>query len=102
MNLDEKIVVTGAAGLVGQNLVLMLRERGHRQVVAIDKQPANLQLLARLNPGVRVVLADLAEHGDWEAEFEGAASAVVLHAQITGSHRGTVPAQQRAGLGPRL
>ena len=84
MNLDEKIVVTGAAGLVGQNLVLMLRERGHRRIVAIDKQPANLQLLARLNPGVRVLLADLAERGDWTAEFAGAARAVVLHAQITG------------------
>jgi len=84
MNLDEKIVVTGAAGLVGQNLVLMLRERGHRRIVAIDKQPANLQLLARLNPGVRVLLADLAERGDWTAEFAGAARVVVLHAQITG------------------
>ncbi|MBE0550325.1 MAG: NAD(P)-dependent oxidoreductase [Rubrivivax sp.] len=82
--LDGKVVVTGAAGLVGQNLVLMLRERGYRHIVAIDKQPANLQLLARLNPGVRVVLADLAERGAWEAEFQGAAGAVVLHAQITG------------------
>ena len=51
MNLDEKIVVTGAAGLVGQNLVLMLRERGYRSVVAIDKQPANLRLLARPESG---------------------------------------------------
>jgi nucleoside-diphosphate-sugar epimerase len=79
-----KIVISGAAGLVGQNLVLMLREAGHREVVAIDKQVANLDLLERLNPGVRTVLADLAEDGPWREAFEGAESAVVLHAQITG------------------
>jgi nucleoside-diphosphate-sugar epimerase len=79
-----KIVITGAAGLVGQNLVLMLREAGHRDIVAIDKQAANLAFLARVNPGVRTVLADLADRGPWRDEFRGAASAVVLHAQITG------------------
>jgi uncharacterized protein YbjT (DUF2867 family) len=84
MNRSAKIVVTGAAGLVGQNLVLMLREAGFDSVVAIDKHAANLALLARLNPGVRTVLADLAESGPWESEFGGAATAVVLHAQITG------------------
>jgi nucleoside-diphosphate-sugar epimerase len=86
-----KIVVTGAAGLVGQNLVLMLREAGFTDIVAIDKHRGNLALLAQLNPGVRTVVADLAEPGDaarggapgWAAEFEGAAAAVVLHAQIT-------------------
>jgi uncharacterized protein YbjT (DUF2867 family) len=84
MNSNDKIVITGAAGLVGQNLVLMLREQGFTQLVAIDKQAANLALLGRLNPGVRTVQADLAEPGDWTAELQGAACAVVLHAQITG------------------
>jgi len=80
----KKLVVTGAAGLVGQNLVLMLREAGYSHVTAIDKQGANLRLLAELNPEVRCVEADLAAPGAWEAEFEGAATALVLHAQITG------------------
>jgi uncharacterized protein YbjT (DUF2867 family) len=81
---NMRVIVTGAAGLVGQNLVLLLREQGYRDIVAIDKQPANLALLRELNPGVRVVEADLAEPGAWEREFEGAGAAVVLHAQITG------------------
>lgn len=78
------IAITGAAGLVGQNLVLMLREAGYANLVAIDKQGANLRLLGELNPGLRTVEADLAIPGSWEREFEGANTAVVLHAQITG------------------
>lgn len=81
---DSRLVVTGAAGLVGQNLVLLLREAGYGQILAIDKQPANLRLLGRLNPGVRCVEADLAQPGEWAELFRGAAVAVVLRAQITG------------------
>lgn len=79
----RRIVVTGAAGLVGQNLVLMLREAGWGPIVAIDKNEANLALLARLNPGVQTIRADLAEPGAWSEAFAGADAAVVLHAQIT-------------------
>jgi nucleoside-diphosphate-sugar epimerase len=81
---DSRIVITGAAGLVGQNLVLALRDAGHSDVVAIDKHGPNLRLLARLNPAVRAVEADLAEPGPWVNEFEGCKTAIVLHAQITG------------------
>jgi uncharacterized protein YbjT (DUF2867 family) len=79
-----KIVITGAAGLVGQNLVLLLREQGGYDIVAIDKNAGNLALLEQLNPGVRTVLADLAAPGPWEDELRGVDAAVVLHAQITG------------------
>lgn len=83
-----RIVITGAAGLVGQNLVLMLREADDRsemgEIVAIDKHARNLALLARLNPGVQTLCADLAEPGDWAQALYGASAAVVLHAQITG------------------
>jgi nucleoside-diphosphate-sugar epimerase len=81
---DQKVVITGAAGLVGQNVVLVLREAGFSNLVAIDKQSANLRLLLELNPGVEVVEADLAKPGPWEDEFVGAEVALVLHAQITG------------------
>lgn len=81
---EQPVVITGAAGLVGQNLVLMLREAGWRHIVAIDKNAANLAMLERLNPGVRTIRADLAEPGAWTAAFAGAGAAVVLHAQITG------------------
>jgi len=81
---DSKIAITGAAGLVGQNLVLMLREAGYRNIIAIDKQSANLRLLSELNPGVHAIDADLAAPGHWQDAFTGAQTAVVLHAQITG------------------
>jgi nucleoside-diphosphate-sugar epimerase len=84
MGSKGKVVVTGAAGLVGQNLVLLLREAGYPNIVAIDKQRDNLELLAKLNPEVRTVCADLAEPGVWEGEIAGAEAVVVLHAQITG------------------
>ncbi|HBK44976.1 MAG TPA: NAD-dependent dehydratase [Xanthomonadaceae bacterium] len=79
-----KIVITGAAGLVGQNLIVELKQQGYTQLVAIDKHPHNLHTLGELHPDVRTVLADLAEPGAWEAEFAGAACVAQLHAQITG------------------
>ena len=81
---SQKIVITGAAGLVGQNLTIMLREMGYQHLVAIDKQKNNLALLAQLNPGVRTVLADVAEEGAWTAELKDAGAVVMLHAQIGG------------------
>jgi len=81
---ESKIAITGAAGLVGQNLVLLLREAGYTRLVAIDKQKRNLALLDELNPGLRTVQADLALAGDWEREFADVDIAIVLHAQITG------------------
>lgn len=79
-----KIVITGAAGLVGQNLVVLLRESGYTDIVAIDKQSSNLDLLARLNPGVVTVDADLAQPGPWQQHFAGADVVAILHAQIGG------------------
>jgi len=83
---NAKLVVTGAAGLVGQNLVVELLARGYANIVAIDKHEYNLDVLRRLHPEIRSVLADLAEPGDWIAEMAGAACVIQLHAQITGKH----------------
>jgi nucleoside-diphosphate-sugar epimerase len=80
----DKIVLTGGAGLVGLNLVVELRAAGFTRLVVIDKLADNLDLVRRIHPEVRCVEADLAEPGAWEAEFEGCACAVLLHAQITG------------------
>lgn len=82
--ISVKTVISGGAGLVGQNLILLTREVGYTNIVAIDKQASNLNLLQELNPGVRTVLADLAEDGAWKDELSGANAAVILHAQITG------------------
>ena len=84
---NERIVLTGAAGLVGQNLLVELEAQGYTQLVAIDKHAYNLDILRRLHPSVQVIEADLAEPGEWAAAFAGAAVVVQLHAQITGKHR---------------
>ncbi len=83
LKVTDKIVITGAAGLVGQNLVTLLAELGHTQVFAIDKHAGNLAILQRLHPGVNTLLADLAEPGAWEHAFAGAIAVVQLHAQIS-------------------
>lgn len=81
---NAKIVITGAAGLVGQNLVVELKQQGYTNLVAIDKHAHNLDILQQLHPNVRTVLADLAEPGPWVDEFAGAGCVAQLHAQITG------------------
>lgn len=84
MEFSDKIVITGAAGLVGQNLILLLREMGYSHIVALDKHPENLATLAKLNPGITTQLADLSQAGQWIDCFADAQRALVLHAQITG------------------
>jgi nucleoside-diphosphate-sugar epimerase len=83
---NKKIIITGAAGLVGQNLVLLLREQGYKHIVAIDKHTKNIATLVKINPGIEIYSTDLAEPGNWETEFSGAACVVILQAQITGLH----------------
>jgi nucleoside-diphosphate-sugar epimerase len=79
-----KIVVTGAAGLIGQNLIARLKQRGGDTIVAIDKHSANVRVLRDLHPDIQVIEADLARPGGWEHGLDGADSVVVGHAQIGG------------------
>ena len=81
---NDKIVLTGAAGLVGQNLIVEMKQQGYTQLVAIDKHAHNLEILRKLHPDVQTILADLAEPGEWSKAFDGARLVVQLHAQITG------------------
>ncbi|KEZ99073.1 NAD-dependent dehydratase [Xanthomonas vasicola pv. vasculorum NCPPB 895] len=81
---NDKIVLTGAAGLVGQNLIVELKRQGYTRLVAIDKHAHNLDILRGLHADVETILADLAEPGEWSKAFEGAQLIVQLHAQITG------------------
>lgn len=97
----DKIVLFGAAGLVGQNLVLLLRERGFANLVAVDKHPANTAILRRLHPDLTVIEADMAEPGAWEESCAGAAACVTLQAQIGGEEeaafrRNNIVATERA------
>ena len=85
--MPAKIAITGAAGLVGQNLIPRLKARGYRDIVAIDKHPANTALLRQLHPDVTVVEADLAGESDWRRSIAGVDVIVICHAQIGGLDR---------------
>lgn len=80
-----KVVLPGGAGLVGQNLVAKLRAKGYSNIVVLDKHRANLEVLMRMQPGVRAIYADLAESGPWQDEFSDASAVVMLQAQIGGN-----------------
>jgi nucleoside-diphosphate-sugar epimerase len=82
MELNSKIVIPGAAGLVGQNLIVQLEARGYTNIVAIDKHHENVQVLKELHPQVEVIEADLSEEGIWESCFENADVVIMLQAQI--------------------
>jgi len=83
---NSKIVITGAAGLVGQNLIVELKSQGFTQLVAIDKHAYNMGILRDLHPDVDAIEADVAVPGDWENAFAGASCVVQLHAQITSKY----------------
>src|ERR1700728_3859671 len=80
----RKIVITGAAGLVGQNLLPRLKRKNLGELVAMDKHPKNTAILRQLHPELRVIEADLAEPGAWQQELEGCTHLVIGHAQIGG------------------
>ncbi|RZA36203.1 MAG: NAD-dependent epimerase/dehydratase family protein [Lysobacteraceae bacterium] len=86
---NSRIVITGAAGLVGQNLVVELESQGYTNLLCIDKHGYNLGILESLHPGIQTLHADLAESGTWEQALRGADCVILLHAQITGKHAAT-------------
>jgi nucleoside-diphosphate-sugar epimerase len=87
MTSSETIVLFGAAGLIGHNLVILLKQAGFTKLVCIDKHPANTAILKRFHPELMIIEADLAEPGPWEEACMGASAAVMLHAQIGGEIR---------------
>ena len=97
------VVVTGAAGLVGQTLIPRLKARGHH-VIGIDKHPTNTARLRSLHPDVEVIEADLAQPGasqpaDWTRAFETADAVVVNQAQINGLDRAAFVANNVVATG---
>lgn len=80
----SKIIIPGAAGLVGQNLIVFLMKAGYTNLVAIDKHEINTKMLANLHPGITVIQADLAEDGGWQTSLKDADMIIMLQAQIGG------------------
>jgi nucleoside-diphosphate-sugar epimerase len=79
-----RVAVTGAAGLVGQNLIPRLKARGFADIVGIDKHPANCAIFRKLHPDIRLIEADLAHDDGWQDALAGASALVSAHAQIGG------------------
>lgn len=84
MNPGARVVLTGGAGLVGQNLVVRLKARGWHNLLVIDKHEKNLSILSSLHPEVETLLADLSRPGPWQHELAVADVVVLLQAQIGG------------------
>jgi nucleoside-diphosphate-sugar epimerase len=78
------VVVTGAAGLVGQNLVPRLKLRGFTQIIGVDKHPANSAIFRMLHPDVPLIEADIAHEDGWQEALSGAEALVSAHVQIGG------------------
>lgn len=83
---QKKIILPGGAGLVGQNLVARLKDRGYRNIVVLDKHANNVEVLRRVQPDITVELADVAEPGEWQHHLKDADVVVMLQAQIGGNH----------------
>jgi len=81
---DTRIIIPGGAGLVGQNLVARLKQRGYTNLVVLDKHRANIEVLKGVHPDITVEYADLAEPGDWSHHFKDAEVVAMLQAQIGG------------------
>jgi nucleoside-diphosphate-sugar epimerase len=79
-----KIGLTGAAGLVGQNLIPRLKARGYTNIVALDKHRANVAILRELHPDIMVIETDLAQDDGWQQATADADVVVFSHAQIGG------------------
>jgi len=82
---DSKIVITGGAGLVGQNLLVKLLACGIEKLCVIDKSAHNSAIATELHPSVRFIEADLSEPGLWQGAVADADIVVMLHAQIGGN-----------------
>ena len=79
-----RIVVTGAAGLIGQNLVPRLKAQGFTEIIGIDKHRANSAIFRKLHPEIRLIEADLAHDDGWQDALVGAEGVISGHAQIGG------------------
>lgn len=82
MDLNAKIVIPGAAGLVGQNLIIELKNKGYKNLVALDKHPENIKVLKSMHSDIKILECDLSQTGEWQKEFEGAEVVLMLQAQI--------------------
>lgn len=82
---SKKVIVTGAGGLVGQNLLPLLEKSGRFKTIGIEKDKYKCNLLQINAAGSSIIEADLYHEGQWQAEFEGCDTVIMLQAQINGN-----------------
>ncbi|MBU0894634.1 MAG: NAD(P)-dependent oxidoreductase [Nanoarchaeota archaeon] len=83
----KKIIITGAAGLVGLNLLNSINCEKYN-VIAIDKNKNNLRLAKKINPKIQTVCADLSVLDKfWGRYFENGFCVIQLQAQISDSEK---------------
>lgn len=106
-----KVVLTGAAGLVGQNLTRLMTKRDDIELICIDKHPENCSIFRKVHPDISLIEADLATPGKWVEAFADADFLILNHAQIGAlteapftlnnitATRRVLEAAQQAGIG---
>ena len=100
--MNEKIVILGRSGLVGQNLVARLKAKGYTNM-SFSTSIAPISRCSSRFSRILTEYADLAEPGDWQRHFVGAEVVVMLQAQIGGNDYQEFRAQQHRfdATGPR-
>jgi nucleoside-diphosphate-sugar epimerase len=78
----ERIIIPGAAGLVGQNLIIQLKRAGYDDIIAIDKHPTNTKILKKLHPDITVLESDLVTDAGWTEYLSSDSILIMLQAQI--------------------
>tara|TARA_X000000950_G_scaffold289244_1_gene411205 strand:- start:4918 stop:5862 length:945 start_codon:yes stop_codon:yes gene_type:complete len=82
---NKKIVIPGGAGLVGQNLIVCLKEHGFTNIHIIDKHKKNMKILRKLHPDVNAHYYDLSQNDEsWKECFNDVDYIIMLQAQIGG------------------
>lgn len=83
MKMKKKIIITGAAGFIGLNLVTLIDTKKY-EIIAIDKNEKDLGLVKEICPKVKIVRADLKNLEEkWSKYFKGASCVIQLQAQIS-------------------
>jgi len=78
----KKVIITGAAGLVGINLLRELKNKDH-EILAIDKNQKRLKLAKKINPNIKTLCCDLAKKDNWSKYFNNTDCVIQLQAQIS-------------------
>jgi nucleoside-diphosphate-sugar epimerase len=84
-----KIVITGACGLVGMNLLTWMHDEDfskNNDITCIDKNSNNIKIAKKLYPEIRFFLADLSITGNWDQYFKNADTVIQLQAQIASAY----------------